>query len=49
MRWSSRNTRMAQQKYSDDDPEEEEKNKKFRALDEGDIALLKTYVRALHS
>lgn len=26
-----------------DDPDEEEKNKKFRALDEGDIALLKTY------
>jgi 26S proteasome regulatory subunit T1 len=32
-----------QQKYSDDDPEEADKNKKFRALDEGDIALLKTY------
>ena len=31
------------QKFSDDDPEEDEKNKKFRALDEGDIALLKTY------
>ena len=33
----------AEKKYSDDDPEEDEKNKKFRALDEGDIALLKTY------
>ena len=32
-----------QQKFSDDDPMEEERNKKFRALDEGDIALLKTY------
>ena len=31
------------QKFSDDDPDEEDKNKKFRALDEGDIALLKTY------
>ena len=31
------------QKFSDDDPDEEEKNRKFRALDEGDIALLKTY------
>ena len=30
------------QKFSDDDPEEGEP-KKFRALDEGDIALLKTY------
>ena len=31
------------QKFSDDDPEEGDKDKKFRALDEGDIALLKTY------
>ena len=29
-----------------EDPEEEDKKKPFKALDEGDIALLKTYVRA---
>jgi len=28
----------------DENPEEEENKKEIRALDEGDIALLKTYV-----